>query len=68
MIVRCVKVCLVSDDENLNGEETIAETCGLELIDRSHMVGRLHTGVNMYEIDSAENWLCEMNTYIQARI
>ena len=55
----CVKVllglCLVSDDENLNGEEAIAETCGLELIDRSHVVGQLHTGVNMYERDTAEH-------------
>lgn len=45
--MRCVKVflglCLYSDDVNLNLEEAVAETCGLELIDKPHMVGRLRT-------------------------
>lgn len=38
-------LCLVSDDVNLNLEDAIAETCGLELIDKPHVVGRLQTGV-----------------------
>lgn len=35
-------LCFISDEVNVKAEEAVAETCALELLNKPHMVGRLH--------------------------